>query len=125
MATPFRVDVVSPDATVWSGDAEMVVANTPEGQLGIMANHEPLMATLRTGAVVVKGADGRTAVIGVNGGFLQVVDNRVTLLTDRAEISESDDRTVAAKLAETLEADEQEHAAESASSPGGGDAERE
>lgn len=108
MATPFPVDVVSPDATVWSGEATMVVANTPDGQLGIMANHEPLMATLRTGAVVVKGADGRTAVIGVNGGFLQVVDNRVTLLTDRAEISESDDRSVAAKLAEGLGEEEGE-----------------
>ncbi len=107
MATPFRVDVVSPDATVWSGDATMVVANTPEGQLGIMAHHEPLMATLRTGAVVVKGADGRTAVIGVHGGFLQVIDNRVTLLTDRAEISQSDDRSTAARLAESLAADEE------------------
>jgi F0F1-type ATP synthase epsilon subunit len=49
MPKPFQLDVVSPEATVWSGQATFVVAKTPEGELGIMADHEPLMGALATG----------------------------------------------------------------------------
>jgi F-type H+-transporting ATPase subunit epsilon len=87
MAKPFRVDVVSPEATVWSGEATFVVARTPDGEIGIMADHEPLLASLVTSAVEVEGSDGSRTVIGVHGGFLQVLKNQVTLLTDRAQIS--------------------------------------
>ena len=45
---------VSPEATVWSGQATFVVAKTPEGELGIMADHEPLMGALVTGPVSVE-----------------------------------------------------------------------
>jgi F-type H+-transporting ATPase subunit epsilon len=87
VAKPFRVDVVSPEATVWSGEATFVVAKTPDGELGIMADHEPLLAALVTSAVEVEGVDGSRTIIGVHGGFLQVLKNQVTLLTDRAQIS--------------------------------------
>jgi F-type H+-transporting ATPase subunit epsilon len=87
VAKPFQVDVVSPEATVWSGEATFVVARTPEGEIGILADHEPLLAALVTSAVVVEGADGSRTTIGVHGGFLQILSNRVTLLTDRAQIT--------------------------------------
>lgn len=86
MAKPFQVDVVSPEATVWSGQATFVIARTPEGEMGILADHEPVMAALQTGAVVVE-SEGERVTIGVHGGFLQVLDNQVTLLTDRATIA--------------------------------------
>ena len=102
---PFQLDVVSPDGPVWSGEAELVVARTVEGEIGIMADHEPLMAGLATGAVEITHADGKTSV-AVHGGFLQVLENHVTLLTDRAQLAEGD-RTeaqrVAAELAELEE----------------------
>lgn len=87
MAKPFRVDVVSPEATVWSGEATFVVARTPDGEIGILADHEPVLASLVTSAVLVDGVDGTRTTIGVHGGFLQVYKNQVTLLTDRAQIS--------------------------------------
>ncbi|MEX0946729.1 MAG: F0F1 ATP synthase subunit epsilon, partial [Acidimicrobiia bacterium] len=87
MAKPFRVDVVSPEATVWSGEATFVVARTPDGEIGILADHEPVLASLVTSAVLVDGVDGTRTTIGVHGGFLQVYENQVTLLTDRAQIS--------------------------------------
>jgi F-type H+-transporting ATPase subunit epsilon len=87
MAKSFHVDVVSPEATVWSGEATFVVARTPDGELGILADHEPVLASLVTSAVVVEGSDGTRTTIGVHGGFLQVLNNQVTLLTDRALIS--------------------------------------
>lgn len=103
MAKPFTVDVVSPEATIWSGEATFVVARTPDGEIGILADHEPLLASLVTSAVEVEGVDGTRTIIGVHGGFLQVVSNQVTLLTDRAQITRGtreDAVEVAAKLAE-------------------------
>jgi F-type H+-transporting ATPase subunit epsilon len=100
MAKSFRLDVVSPEATVWSGEAEFVVARTTEGEIGILADHEPLLAALRTGAVIVEHGNDRTT-IGVHGGFLQVLENQVTLLTDRAQVSEGG-RDAAADLAKSL-----------------------
>jgi F-type H+-transporting ATPase subunit epsilon len=104
MANTFQVDVVSPEATVWSGTATFVLAKTPEGELGIMANHEPLMGSLVTGAVIVQGEDGSRTTIGVHGGFLQVLDNQVTLITDRAQIS-TGGREEAVQLAEQMAAE--------------------
>ncbi len=89
MAKTFQVDVVSPEATVWSGRATIVIARTPEGELGIMADHEPLMATCATAPIEIEAESGERTTIGVHGGFLQVLDNQVTLITDRAEVAQS------------------------------------
>jgi F-type H+-transporting ATPase subunit epsilon len=106
MAKAFRVDVVSPEATVWSGEATFALARTPEGEIGILADHEPLLASLVTSAVEVEGTDGTRTIIGVHGGFLQVQSNQVTLLTDRAQITtgtREDAVRVATELAEQPE----------------------
>ena len=113
MAKPFRVDVVSPETTVWSGEATFVAARTPDGEIGIMADHEPLLAALVTSAVTVEAVDGSRTTIGVHGGFLQVLKNQVTLLTDRAQIS-TGGKEQAAQLAENLAAQEATQAAEDA-----------
>jgi F-type H+-transporting ATPase subunit epsilon len=103
MPKAFQVDVVSPEATVWSGLATIVIARTTDGELGIMADHEPLMGALATGAVEIEPESGERITIGVYGGFLQVLDNQVTLITDRAQITEDQAaaREVAAVLAES------------------------
>lgn len=110
MARAFQVDVVSPEATVWSGEATFVIARTPDGEIGILADHEPVMAALETGAVVVESSRGRTT-IGVHGGFLQILDNQVTLLTDRATVAEGG-RDEAIRVAEELAVLESEADAE-------------
>jgi F-type H+-transporting ATPase subunit epsilon len=101
MAKAFQVDVVSPEATVWSGMATIVVAKTPDGELGIMADHEPLMGALVTGPVIVESESGERTTIGVHGGFIQVLHNQVTLITDRAEVAPGG-RDEAAELARQL-----------------------
>ncbi len=102
MAKSFNVDVVFPEGTVWNGEAEFVVARTTEGEIGILADHEPTMAALATGAVVIEHGNERTTV-GVHGGFMQVLDNQVTLITDRAQVA-TGDKDDAAELAGRLEA---------------------
>ncbi|MGB7860542.1 MAG: F0F1 ATP synthase subunit epsilon [Acidimicrobiia bacterium] len=107
MASTFQVDVVSPEETIWTGEAVMVVARTPEGELGIMADHEPLMGALSTGPVTVEAESGERTTIGVHGGFIQVLHNQVTLITDRAQITESHEaaQEIAQSLAESAEDD--------------------
>jgi F-type H+-transporting ATPase subunit epsilon len=111
MAKAFQVDVVSPEATVWSGMATIVVARTPEGELGVMADHEPIMGALATGPVEIEAESGERTTIGVHGGFIQVLHNQVTLITDRAQVTE--DHAAAREAAQALaEAEAEEAAAE-------------
>ena len=89
MATPaaaagaMRVSVLSPEQTVYEGDATSVVAPAWNGQLGILRGHAPLMALLGEGVLRIE--NGReTLQFRVSGGFLQVVDNVITVLSERA-----------------------------------------
>jgi F-type H+-transporting ATPase subunit epsilon len=113
MAKAFQVDVVSPEATVWSGQATIIVARTPEGELGIMADHEPLMGALATGAVEIEAESGERTTIGVHGGFIQVLNNQVTLITDRAQVTENvEEASAAAKELAAVQEEEAEFEAE-------------
>jgi F-type H+-transporting ATPase subunit epsilon len=109
MAKAFKLDVVSPEQIVWSGEAELLVTRTTEGEIGVMADHEPTMAALATGSTVIHPADGDPVTIALHGGFLQIFQNEVTLLTDRAEIAAGDAdeaRELAAQFAAAEDADE-------------------
>lgn len=110
----FRVDVVTPEAIMWSGDAQFVSARTTEGDIGILADHEATMAALATGPVEIHDESGEVITIGIHGGFLQIFGNSVTLLTDRAETS-AGGREEAIRLAEELKA-AQERAIETSDS---------
>ncbi|MCB2222575.1 MAG: F0F1 ATP synthase subunit epsilon [Actinobacteria bacterium] len=98
MSKPFSLTVVSPESIVWSGSAELLVTRTTEGEIGILADHEPTMAALATGSTVITAEGGEQVSLAIHGGFLQVLHNEVTLLTDRAEIAEGG-REEAARLA--------------------------
>ena len=100
MPKTFALTIVSPEAIVWSGEAEMLIARTTEGEIGILADHEPTMAALATGSAQLHRA-GEVITLAVHGGFLQIYRNEVTLLTDRAEIS-TGDKAEARQLAQAL-----------------------
>ena len=77
-----NVELVSPTQQVWSGQATMVSARTTDGDLGILPGHTPLFGVLVDGAVSIKGVDGTTKEFNVQGGFLSVSNNRVSILTE-------------------------------------------
>ena len=79
-----RVVVISPERTLFEGGADSVVAPAWDGELGILRGHAPLMALLGSGDLRVRHG-GETEHFHVEGGFLQVVDNVVTVLSERAE----------------------------------------
>ena len=78
------VVVISPERMVYEGEADSVVVPAWEGELGILRNHAPLMALLGSGDLRVR-LGSHTEHFHVSGGFLQVVDNVVTVLSERAE----------------------------------------
>jgi F-type H+-transporting ATPase subunit epsilon len=86
MASPLTVSVVSADHEVWSGEATMVVAKTIEGEIGILAGHEPLLAILATGEVRVTLPGGEKITANADDGFLSVENNAVTIVAGQAEL---------------------------------------
>ncbi|MDP3969703.1 MAG: F0F1 ATP synthase subunit epsilon [Nocardioides sp.] len=82
-----QVELVAADRLVWSGQATMVVARTTEGDLGILPGHAPLLSVLVPGVVDVTTAEGETWVAAVEDGFLSVADNRISILSERVEMS--------------------------------------
>jgi F-type H+-transporting ATPase subunit epsilon len=77
-----NVALVSPTQQVWSGEASFVSARTTEGDLGVLPGHSPLFGVLVDGAVSIKAVDGTTKEFNVQGGFLSVSNNRVSILTE-------------------------------------------
>ena len=86
-----RVELVAPDRLVWSGEASFVLARTADGEIGILRNHAPVLSVLDPGAVVIQGDGGDTKVAAVDGGFLSVADNRVSILSEHAETADEID----------------------------------
>lgn len=82
-----RVEVVSADGIAWEGDALSVIARTVEGDIGVLPGHEPFLAVLVPCAAEVLTADGHREVVAVDGGFVSVADNRVSLLSQFAKIA--------------------------------------
>lgn len=81
-----QVNLVSADRAVWSGEVAMVVARTVEGEIGILPNHEPLLAILGAGEVRLTLADGSTVKANAEDGFLSVENNTVMIVARNAEL---------------------------------------
>ena len=79
-----RVEVVTPEKRVWSGEAKLVTARTLDGELGVLPDHAPLLGVLADGTVSIKAVDGSTNDFVINGGFISVANNRVSILGESA-----------------------------------------
>ena len=77
-----KVSVISPEALVFEGDAESVVAPGFDGELGILTGHAPLMTLLGKGTLRIGGGVGKSYT--AEGGFLQVAQNVVRVVTEKA-----------------------------------------
>lgn len=112
MANTMKVALVAADREIWSGEATVVNARTLDGDLGVMANHTPIMSVLAPGQVDVRTVDDGHWVAAVNGGFISVAQNEVRLLCEHAEISYESNYDEAKRLLdarlEKLESDAKE-----------------
>jgi F-type H+-transporting ATPase subunit epsilon len=82
-----QVELVAADRLVWSGEAKMVIARTTEGDVGILPNHAPMLSTMVHGIVDVTTTENETWIAAVDAGFLSVANNRISILSEHAEMS--------------------------------------
>ncbi len=81
-----KVSLVAMDREIWVGPARMVVATTPEGEIGILPGHEPVLALLVDGAVRIETTEGEKVGAAVHGGFFSVANDEVAILAETAEL---------------------------------------
>ncbi|HEY4954083.1 MAG TPA: ATP synthase F1 subunit epsilon [Gemmatimonadaceae bacterium] len=81
-----KVSVISPEAVLFEGEAQSVVAPAFDGEVGILENHAPMVTLLGKGALRL-GGSGSDRRFNIEGGFLQVVDNIVRVVTERAAVA--------------------------------------
>lgn len=86
-----QVEVVSPERILFSGEAEMVVARTSEGDIAFLNDHAPFIGALGVGPITVRTVAGEDVRAAVHGGFVEVSGNRVTILSDVAELADQID----------------------------------
>ena len=76
-------ELVSVERLLWTGKATMVTAETTEGEIGVLPGHEPMVGQLiDNGVVTIHPVDGDRLVAAVQGGFLSVSENKITVLAD-------------------------------------------
>lgn len=79
-----RVTVISPEAAMFDGDADAVVAPAFDGEVGILPRHAPFMTLLGRGTLTVRRGGGTTRFL-VRGGFLQVAGDRVRIVAEHVQ----------------------------------------
>ncbi len=83
MSDSLKVSVISPERVLFEGTARGVIAPAFDGEMGILPMHAPLMTLLGKGTLRVDTASGELR-FGVEGGFLQIVDDQVRVVTEHA-----------------------------------------
>ena len=113
MANTIKLEIVTPQATVFSDDVEMVTLPGVEGQMGILPQHVRLMTQLVPGEMIVR-KDGQDRFLAVGEGLIEVTGDRVAIVTDMAVAAENIDEAkveearerAAARLREKISSEE-------------------
>jgi F-type H+-transporting ATPase subunit epsilon len=87
MAGNLQVDLVAADRIVWSGEATVVVARTTDGEVGILKDHAPVLSVLVESGVELETVDNGRMYAVVDGGFLSVANNQVSILSGHAQLA--------------------------------------
>ncbi len=116
MPATLKLEIVTPEAKVYSDDVEMVTLTGGEGEMGILPQHMPLMTQLVAGEIIARKA-GQDFFLAVGDGFVQVTGDRVAILTDMAIKADDIDeakaeearRLAEARLAQKITEEESAH----------------
>jgi F-type H+-transporting ATPase subunit epsilon len=92
-----KVELVEPEGEIWAGEAEMVIARTVDGEIGLLTGHAPLIGILYEGSMVQIRPENSAADVfaAVSGGFLSMADNRVSILARQAQLGQDVDTSSA------------------------------
>jgi F-type H+-transporting ATPase subunit epsilon len=113
MANTLRLEIVTPQATVYSEDVDMVTLPAVEGQMGVLPQHVRLMTQLVPGEMIVR-KEGQDHFLAVGEGLIEVTGDRVAIVTDMAVAAENIDEAraeearqrAAARLREKISSEE-------------------
>ena len=94
---PLKLEIVTPEAKIYSEDVESVLVPGTEGELGVLPEHMPLLTQLAAGELLIV-KDGQESVLAVGEGFVEITPTSVSVLTDMA-VAESDIDETAAEAA--------------------------
>ena len=83
---PMQVELVSPERILFSGEADMVLCRTIDGEIAFLPDHAAFLGALDIHAMKIRLTDGTDELIAVHGGIVEVSNNRVIILSDRAEL---------------------------------------
>jgi len=106
MAYTLQLEIVTPEAKIFSDNVEMVTLAGVEGEMGILPGHAPVMTQLAAGELTVR-KEGKNIFLAVGDGFVQITGERVAVLTDMAIKADDIDE---AKAAEAMQRAEARHA---------------
>lgn len=87
----FRLEVIAPEKIFYSGDVEMVEYNTTEGEVGVYANHIPMTQIIAPGELIITEPEGVKKDAALHSGFVEVLGDKVTILTEAVEWPEDID----------------------------------
>jgi F-type H+-transporting ATPase subunit epsilon len=99
-----HVELVSPEQILYSGDADMVVCRTTDGEIAFLTGHAPFVGALGIAALKIVEPGGHVEQAAVHGGFVEVSHDRVTILSDVAELASAIDLNRARQAADRAEA---------------------
>ncbi len=85
MAAPFQLKVITPEKTFFDGETSQIIVRTTEGDIGILANHTSLVASLPSGPLRVMMEDGAYRTAAVSTGLIKVGGNKVSIFADAVE----------------------------------------
>ncbi len=108
---PFKLEILTPSRTVFSGDVTYVRAPGIEGSFGVLKNHIPFLTALDIGEIEVE-TEGKRRFFATSGGFVEVLDNVVSILAETAEASDEIDVERARRARERAEKRLAQHSAE-------------
>lgn len=109
MPNNFKLKITTPDRTLFDGEAYEALVPTPQGEIGILPDHKPLISLVSAGPITIKQSLSEEGEhISTSGGFIKIADNHVVLLADSAErANEIDEQKAieATKRAQQLKAE--------------------
>ncbi|TYT21469.1 F0F1 ATP synthase subunit epsilon [Corynebacterium urealyticum] len=107
-------ELVAVEKALWSGTATAVIAETTEGEIGVLPGHEPLLGQLvENGVVIIRTTEGEKLVAAVQGGFLSVSSKKITVLADSAVWADEVDQADAEARVHEASSEEEKSRAES------------
>ncbi|MGI9306513.1 MAG: F0F1 ATP synthase subunit epsilon [Gammaproteobacteria bacterium] len=104
MAKTIKIEVVSSEKSLYSGEAAMIVAPGEGGELGILPGHTPLLTRIKPGVLKINLPDGGEEFIYVSGGVLEAQPDKITVLADVAERGDALDEARAEEARQAAEA---------------------